>query len=147
MAAFPTEYMRQWVVYFSMVLDWRNYPFSIQTMVGWCYLFSMIFSVVIFAIGILLLVKKARPAYSKKIPAIAAVATLGAFLIFSAVVNSIAAAQEGLRPTFFFIFYIFTQLLAAGALTLALIMTQSKKQIIQGINQTKHHAFWFDLSI
>lgn len=130
MMAFPSEYWLERVVYFFMILSWRSYPFSIQTMVGWCYLFSMIFSVATLAVGILLLIKKARPLLDKKIPLIVYGAILITFLFFSVIVNIIQIAQEGLSPTFMFIFYILTQLVEITTFVFIVTTTKKKKQIV-----------------
>ena len=133
--AFPSQHMLNWVVSFSMMLNWLNYSFSLDAMVGWCYALSFIFSIVLFVLGILLCIKKCAPLYSKRIPNIIVAALLCSFYLFAAIVNITMAAQYDMNPTLAYYFYFFTEILCVGVLIFTFITIQKKNNVLKKYSQ------------
>lgn len=129
--AFPSEYTMHWIVTFSMILNWRYYPFSIQTIVGWCYFLSLIISIILLVTGTLLVIKKSKHVLDEKLPLLIIGSAISAFLLFSVITKIVLLAKGGLYPTLEFLFYIFTELLTIITMAFVLITLQRKKQSLQ----------------
>jgi len=124
--AFPSQHSCLWVVTFLDVLGWCKYPFSLDTMVGWCYIISLAVAVFLFVLGILLCIKKNVPIFYKKLLGLFVVITLILFYILAVVMNIAMAAQQDMQPTFAFYFYIFTEFLSIGVLVFSFSAIQWK---------------------